>query len=377
MPYQNLNHALKLFRGQVMEGVPYAQENLPRFTSPEQIFNWLKLRTTYKNDPKGTELFQTLPTLLDDNYHGLTGSGDCDCFTIAALSVLLANGFTDCGIVLVGRKSWQPVHIYAYVVDDSGEKKYLDLTNRVYNYERPYPYKQHIKFKLNPKEKNDMMLQLADNGVYNGYVWMPSQGIQLREDLLDEMDDNEFTNTLLSEGYDMSEIVELSGRRRTRKEEKRADKRQRKKDKNARKNEKSESKASKRRSKGKAAETKAEGKRLKGENSGGNDWKSALTTVTDAAGNVIGKWKGTDRVDDSQGGGGSDSTEMTVTDQVNGNKPNSRRSASGETVTILGMEMSKTTAIVGGIGLALLVGGGIYLATRKRKLPPPQQRIAA
>jgi hypothetical protein len=371
MPYQNLDHALRLFRKQVMEGVPYAQQELPRFTSPEQIFNWLKLRTTYKNDPKGTELFQTLPTLLDDNYHGLTGSGDCDCFTIAALSILLANGFTDSGIVLVGRKSWQPVHIYAYVVDDGGQKKYLDLTNKVYNYERPYPYKQHIPFKLNQKEKNDMMLQLADSP-YTGYVWIPSQGIQLREDLLDEMDDNEFTNTLLSEGYDMSEVVELSGRRDRRIKKKEA-KEKRRADRSERKNKKTESKAKAREAKAEGKRLRGEGKRLKGEGGGGDDWKSALTTVTDAAGNVIGKWKGTDRVDDSQGGGGSD---MTVTDQVNGNLP-AKRNGSTDTVTILGMEMSKTTAIIGGIALVGLIGGGIYMATKKRKLPPPAQRIAA
>lgn len=358
MPYQNLNHALKLFRGQVMEGVPYAQENLPRFTSPEQIFNWLKLRTTYKNDPKGTELFQTLPTLLDDNYHGLTGSGDCDCFTIAALSVLLANGFTDCGIVLVGRKSWQPVHIYAYVVDDSGEKKYLDLTNRVYNYERPYPYKQHIKFKLNPKEKRQMMLQLADkNDMYNGYIWMPSQNINLREDLLDELSDLDFENTLLSEGYDMSEIVELSGRRDRRIKKKEA-REKRKADRSERKNKKTESKARAREARAEGKRLRGEGKRLKGEG-GGTDWGAALTTVTDTAGNLIGKWKGTDRMPD-------DYQEQTVTDQVNGNLPTKRASGSSETVTILGMEMSKTAAIGGGIALAVLVGGGIYMATRKR-----------
>lgn len=371
MPYQNLDHALRLFRKQVMEGVPYAQEQLPRFTSPEQIFKWLKLRTTYKNDPKGTELFQTLPTLLDDNYHGLTGSGDCDCFTIAALSILLANGFTDCGIVLVGRKSWQPVHIYAFVIDDSGERKYLDLTNKIYDYERPYPYKQHIPFKLNQKEKN-MMLQLADNSIYSGYVWMPSQGIQLREDMLDHLSNRNFTDTLLSEGYEMSEIVELSGRRDRRIKKKEA-REKRKADRSERKNKKQESKAKAREARAEGKRLRGEGKRLKGEGGGGDDWKSALTTVTDAAGNVIGKWKGTDRVDDSQGGDGSD---MSVTDQVNGGAP-ARRNASGDTVTILGMEMSKTTAIVGGLGLALLVGGGIYMATKKRRVPAPAQRLTA
>ena len=361
MPYQDLNHALRLLRKQVMEGVPYAQQDLPKFDTPEQVFRWLKLRTTYKHDPKGTELFQTLPTLLDDNYHGLTGSGDCDCFTIAALTILLANGFDNCGIVLVGRKSWKPVHIYAYVIDDSGEKKYLDLTNRVYNYERSYPYKQHIQFKLNQKEKNNMMLQLADkNDMYNGYLWMPSQNINLREDLLDELDDDTFTNQLLSEGYDMSEISELSGRR-DRRIKRREAREKRKADRSERKNKRTESKA-------RAREARAEGKRLrgegrlrKGENAGGDDWKSALTTVTDTAGNLIGKWKGTERVPDDT------TDDYSVTDQVNGVSSKRVTSGNAETVSILGMEMSKPVAIVGGIALVSLIGFGVYKATRPKR----------
>lgn len=160
MPYQDLNHALKLFRGQVSESIPYAINELPPLDTPEQIFNYLKLRTKYKKDPKGRELFQTLPTLLENNWHGITGHGDCDCFTIAALAVLLANGFKDCGIVLVGRNPLVPVHIYAYV-DYKGKREYLDLTNRVYNYERFYPFKQHIPYKINQNEK-DMILELAE-----------------------------------------------------------------------------------------------------------------------------------------------------------------------------------------------------------------------
>lgn len=160
MPYKDLNHALKLFRRQVSESIPYAIESLPKFNTPEEAFNYLKLRTRYKKDPKGRELFQTLPTLLENNWHGITGHGDCDCFTIAALAVLIANGFNDCGIVLVGRNPLVPVHIYAYV-DIDGKREYFDLTNKVYNYERFYPYKQHIPYKINQNEK-DMILELAE-----------------------------------------------------------------------------------------------------------------------------------------------------------------------------------------------------------------------
>jgi hypothetical protein len=367
MRYKDLNHALRLLRGQVMEGVPYAQENLPEFQDPEKLYNYLKLRTRYKNDPKGVELFQTLPTLLDNNFHGLTGAGDCDCFTIAALSVLLANGFTNCGIVLAGRNPFTPAHIYAYVIDEKGEKKYLDLTNKVYDYERFYPYKQEIQFNLTPQEKK-MMLQLADNGdsPYTGYIQLPAQGIQLREDLGDEMSNAEWQTMLMDNGYSLEEIAELSGRRRQRKDEKRARKEKKKSDKNERKNKKTESKAKAREAKAEGKRLRGEGKRLKGENGGGDDWKSALTTVTDAAGNVIGKWKGTERQDEPRGGGGEGEDNAPTT-------TNKRTSNDPKMVNILGMEISQTTAIIGGVVIAAGIVG-IAVAVNKNK---KRKRLAA
>lgn len=364
MPYQNLNHALRLFRGQVMEGIPYAQENIPPLNSPEKIFNWLKLRTKYKNDPKGTELFQTLPTLLDNNYHGLTGHGDCDCFTIAALSILLANGFTDCGIVLVGRSPLTAVHIYAWV-NDKGEKKILDLTNRVFNYERSYPYKQFINFKLTPKEKQAMTLQLASNGneLLPGYIWMPSQGVHLREDIFDDtMSGSEFQDMLLSEGYLPQEAGELlAGRakrqaRRAQRQEKKATKQQQKKEKRAAKIDIKKARAEKKRT--------------------GGGWKDVLNTVTDSAGKIIGRVRGeapeqqTDfpvpyaqqpayyppQYEDV-------SYVEDVKRKVNGTTPTPKEE--DETVTIFGKEIKKSTAIWGGVGLTLGVAGIAYAATRK------------
>lgn len=146
--YPNLKTALRYFKGQVYESVPYALENLPRFQTPKQIFDWFKLRTTYINDPKGIELFQSLPTLLDNNYHGISGGGDCDCFTCGVLAALAANNFKNYGIVLVGRTPFSPVHIYAWA-DYSGERQYIDLTNRVFNFQRDYPYRQELKFYYN------------------------------------------------------------------------------------------------------------------------------------------------------------------------------------------------------------------------------------
>lgn len=174
-PYVNLNDTLKALRVQVIDSMPYAINDTPKFKTPEDIFNWLKVRTTYKKDPRGIELFQALPTLLNDNnFHGIRGAGDCDCFTIAALAMLTANGF-DSGIVLAGRNKFVPVHIYAYVDTETG-RDYFDLTNNWYNVTRQYDYLQHIPLKFNPKEKKNMFLQLAENGTFQTFAYPLSKG---------------------------------------------------------------------------------------------------------------------------------------------------------------------------------------------------------
>ena len=143
--YTTLNRALQLMREQIIESTIYVDKNFRKLNTPEDIFNFLKIRTTYKKDPKGVELFQSTKTLFENNYWGIEGCGDCDCFSITALAFLLANGFRDCGIVLVGRNPSTPVHIYVYcVVDENIE--YLDLTNNYFNFERPYKFKQLIPF---------------------------------------------------------------------------------------------------------------------------------------------------------------------------------------------------------------------------------------
>lgn len=214
--YKDLNYALRKFRGQVSESIPYAIENFPSMSTPEEIFDYLKKRTTYVNDPKGRELFQTLPTLFENNEHGIPGAGDCDCFTIAALATLIANGFKNCGIVLGGRNPFCAVHIWAYV-DDKGKRYALDLTNKKFDTTRigtgpkHYSYTQYIPYKLNQYEK-DMLLQLADGpgAAPVGYVWMPSSGVQVREDYFDGLSAGEFQNMMLEEGYGPYEIQELS-----------------------------------------------------------------------------------------------------------------------------------------------------------------------
>lgn len=141
--YTDINEVMRMIQVQVMDGVPYASKNLPSFSNCDQIFNYLKRHVTYKNDPPGIELLQSLPTLMDNNIHGHAGFGDCDCFTIALLTIAYANGISDCYITLVGNNKHRPQHIYMSA--GKGKPQAYDLTNPYYGMERKYKYKHNIR----------------------------------------------------------------------------------------------------------------------------------------------------------------------------------------------------------------------------------------
>ena len=429
MQYQNLNHALKLFKVQVLEGIPYAQTECPKFETPEQAFEWLKLRTKYKNDPKGTELFQTLPTLLENNFHGITGHGDCDCFTIAILSILAANNFKNIGIVLVGRNTFNPVHIYAYCVNDKGEKQFLDLTNKYFDQTRYYPYKQEIPFNLTPNEEKNMMLQLAEMGAPRrkrnfkqptpgqvahwrkvqqkraeeikrqraeherraklglvkrpnfNHIYLPSKGVQIREDYFDtRLSNGEFQNMLLSEGYELAEVEELAGRRGERRRAKKQEKHEAKMEKKRAKTDIKKAKAEKKRAKGEAARDRAAAKRdkwnAKGKGGGGEDGEEESEAertgsrifgkVIGGASQLVGAWKG------AKGGGADDSGADDSGADDSANMPSVRRKSAPGTeepkmVTIFGKEIKQSTAIIGGVTIAAAaIGVGIAIKNSRK-----------
>lgn len=271
-PYKNLNHALRKMRGQIIDGLPYAISECPKFQTPNQVFDWLKQRTVYKKDPKGRELFQTLPTLLSGERTGKPGAGDCDCFTIGAVTLMAANGMENCGIVLAGRsKVTSPVHIWAYTDDVNGDTEYLDLTNKNYNQLRHYNYIQHIPFKISPIEKKTMILELAESAnnffgfsakgrkqpkpkkaarkeyrvekkelkraekldgllplttqtqpeiapeVDENYTYLPESNYHVRDDQFDGMSAPEFQNAMLAEGVPVGTILKKSDKRVKRK----------------------------------------------------------------------------------------------------------------------------------------------------------------
>lgn len=436
MPYKDLNQSLRYFRMQVADSLDYAKHEVPKLDTPEQIFDWLKRRIRYKNDPKNTELFQTLPTLLDNNWHGITGAGDCDCFTIAALSTLIANGFFNCGIVLVGRNPLNAAHIYAYVDLDNGKREYLDLTNKYYNQTRYYPNKQSVPFIINPQEKKAMQLQLADMGARRPrrkqkldpriererqaaifrakqmqgkvmrrnqhHIWLPSKGVQLREDYFDDtMHDGEFQHMLLSEGYEPLEIAELAGRRGDRRRAKKDEKRALKKEKKQSKIELRKARAQKKRDKGEAAKERAAARRdkwaSKGKGGGGGDdddeesgWQGKVGKYFNKAVGGVGKVmnayrgiKGETEGEEPEGGEGEamenaptarrtrnvEDVDATPTDttSVPTRKASTPIKPPAKMVTILGKEMKQSTAIGLGIGTAILIGGAIYGGNQIRK----------
>ncbi len=141
--YTNINRVLECLIYQVNESIDYCREQFPTFNSPDKMFNFLKLLVTYHNDPKGVELIQTVPTLLDHNYWGIKGAGDCDCFTVLTFAACYANDWNNNQIVLKGRSKKAPVHIYSSTIVD-GEKYNLDLTNSYINQQREYPLTQII-----------------------------------------------------------------------------------------------------------------------------------------------------------------------------------------------------------------------------------------
>jgi hypothetical protein len=142
--YKSLQQTLEGIRQQVIDSLHFCVNEMPSFNDPTEMFDSLRTMTTYKNDPPGIELLQTVPTLFDANYWGVPGAGDCDCFTILTLSMCLSQGWNDNQIVLVGRTPKNAVHIYSATIY-KGKRYTLDLTNPYVNIERHYPYKQILQ----------------------------------------------------------------------------------------------------------------------------------------------------------------------------------------------------------------------------------------
>lgn len=143
IPYTDINAVMRGIRTQVIDSIDYCVNQMPSFESPEQMFNTLRNMVKYKNDPDGIELLQSVPTLFEDNFWGVSGMGDCDCFSILLLSMNVANGFNEQQIVLAGRSKLSPVHIWVRV-KFKGCWYDMDLTQQFFNTKRKYKYCQYL-----------------------------------------------------------------------------------------------------------------------------------------------------------------------------------------------------------------------------------------
>jgi len=146
--YKDLNEVLSYIRLQVEESIPFAAGYCPQSSDPVSLFHWMKPRLKYRKDPPGVELLQSFPTLMNNNYYGSPGTGDCDCFTIAMIAACAVQNWpgSRIWIKLSGRNKLTAVHIWSGV-DYKGKEIALDLTNPIPTYERDYQYIQKIYLK--------------------------------------------------------------------------------------------------------------------------------------------------------------------------------------------------------------------------------------
>jgi hypothetical protein len=143
VPYTDINATMRGIRTQVIDSLNYCAAEMPTFNDPESMFKALKNMITYKNDPPGVELLQSVPTLFENNYWGKRGAGDCDCFSILVLAMCVVHGWNKQQIVLAGRSKLAPVHIWTRVCFNN--KWYdIDLTEPYFNQRRDYKFVQYL-----------------------------------------------------------------------------------------------------------------------------------------------------------------------------------------------------------------------------------------
>ncbi len=142
IPYQDINETLKGLHIQVCDSLDYCAQNF-EYKNPRQMYYDLLPKIKYKNDPPGTELIQSVPTLFERNYWGTSGMGDCDCFSVLTLAVGAVNKWKQ-RIVLCGREYSAPVHIFTQVFWN-GSWRTVDLTARLYDTHRKYPLYQYLE----------------------------------------------------------------------------------------------------------------------------------------------------------------------------------------------------------------------------------------
>ena len=143
--YTTLQRTLDGMQRQIEDSLSFARNFVPRGETPRSLFTLLKQHTTYRHDPPGVELLQSMPTLMHNNFYGIPGAGDCDCFTIAAVACCKVENIP-VRIVVVGNNPKNPTHVYCEVLD-GGKWTAFDLVNEFYGQTKKYRYLSRIKVK--------------------------------------------------------------------------------------------------------------------------------------------------------------------------------------------------------------------------------------
>ena len=144
--YKDLNTTLFWLVQQALESIDYCSERWGTNNDLEKIWTIGKFNLRYHKDKKGVEQIQSVGTLMENNIHGKTGSGDCDCFTVFTIAMMLANRYdpNDIYIVLQGREKNRAVHIFTAYKKGNREFLYLDFTEPHFNTKRKYNYIEFV-----------------------------------------------------------------------------------------------------------------------------------------------------------------------------------------------------------------------------------------
>jgi hypothetical protein len=110
-----------------------------------QIWDLGKRNLIYKNDKNGVEQLQSVGTLFENNIHNIPGAGDCDCFVIFTLALILCSNKIDNSktfIYLQGNTRAEPSHVLVKC-----ENTFIDFTQPQINSIRKYNFFDEIAIK--------------------------------------------------------------------------------------------------------------------------------------------------------------------------------------------------------------------------------------
>ena len=146
-PYENIEETMIYLKRQIIDSLSFAAQYVPEQVNDARgLWNFLKPRLTFVDDPKGTELLQSFETLMWGSRTGVSGGGDCDCFVIGATASANIIPIA-CKIVLAGRERKAPVHIYNLMYYNNSWVPF-DLTEPLFGMKRDYLFYQIINANL-------------------------------------------------------------------------------------------------------------------------------------------------------------------------------------------------------------------------------------